>query len=143
MESSNTVQCLCTLLASHCMILLWQRHAPVQSFHRSETGTYVPISLLAHAKTLSPAMPAVHAADILSCGMQRLTTGQWFTSRVSACGLFATAYVKASATVRQQLRSAIVPVLMASAPMSQKQSWDHQRLLLAGVMCKGVGQQGE
>lgn len=26
--------------------------------------------------------------------IQRLTTGDWFTSRVSACGLFATAYTR-------------------------------------------------
>ena len=62
----------------------------------------------------------MHAAEILSCGMQRLTTGQWFTSRVSACGLFATAYVKASATVRQQLRSAFISIIMTSKSTSYK-----------------------
>ena len=37
-------------------------------------------------------------------GLQRLASGEWFTSRVSACGLFATAYARASPAHKTELR---------------------------------------
>ncbi len=35
---------------------------------------------------------------------KRLTAGEWFTSRASACGLYAPAYPLCSPTVQEELR---------------------------------------
>ena len=36
--------------------------------------------------------------------IKRLSTGDWFTSRTSACGLFAVAYPRVAAPVKTELR---------------------------------------
>ena len=52
--------------------------------------------------------------------MQRLAGGQWFTSRVSACGLFATAYGKATPSMRGQLRTMFRALSSDDTPMVRR-----------------------
>ena len=52
--------------------------------------------------------------------MQRLAGGQWFTSRVSACGLFATAYTKSTPSMRAQLRALFRTLSSDDTPMVRR-----------------------
>lgn len=58
-------------------------------------------SLRALAQQHSPADLEHHFVPLV----QRLATGDWFTSRTSACGLFSVAYPRVSANIKQDLRS--------------------------------------
>ena len=51
---------------------------------------------------------------------QRLATGDWFTSRVSACGLLATAYRRAPSTLRAELRSLYRDLTHDDTPMVRR-----------------------
>lgn len=60
------------------------------------------------------------SAEHHSGHVQRLAGGQWFTSRVSACGLFATAYGKATPAMRVQLRSLFRTLSTDDTPMVRR-----------------------
>ena len=51
---------------------------------------------------------------------QRLATGDWFTSRVSACGLLATAYRRGPGTLRAELRSLYRDLTHDDTPMVRR-----------------------
>jgi hypothetical protein len=42
--------------------------------------------------------------------VKRLATGDWFTSRTSACGLFAVSYARASPAVKGKLHHETAPL---------------------------------
>uniref|UniRef100_A0A0N4Z163 Protein phosphatase 2A regulatory subunit A n=1 Tax=Parastrongyloides trichosuri TaxID=131310 RepID=A0A0N4Z163_PARTI len=50
----------------------------------------------------------------------RLATGEWFTSRTSACGLFSVAYVRASPAVKTELRGAFKNLCADDTPMVRR-----------------------
>ena len=52
--------------------------------------------------------------------LQRLATGEWFTSRVSAAGLFATAYAKATPALRAELRALFGALCHDDTPMVRR-----------------------
>ena len=53
--------------------------------------------------------------------LKRLSGGDWFTSRVSSCGLFATAYAKvADGAVRQQLITSFKQLCHDETPMVRR-----------------------
>lgn len=52
--------------------------------------------------------------------MQRLAQGEWFTSRVSACGLFAVAYPRCSAAQRSELRQLYGQLCHDETPMVRR-----------------------
>lgn len=52
--------------------------------------------------------------------LQRLATGEWFTSRVSAAGLFATAYPKVTPALRQELRTLFTNLCKDETPMVRR-----------------------
>jgi len=51
---------------------------------------------------------------------QRLATGDWFTSRVSACGLLATAYRRAPTALRTELRNLYRDLTHDETPMVRR-----------------------
>lgn len=51
---------------------------------------------------------------------QRLAQGEWFTSRVSACGLFAVAYPRATPAQRTELRSLFATLCHDETPMVRR-----------------------
>ena len=51
---------------------------------------------------------------------QRLATGDWFTSRVSACGLLATAYRRAPTALRAELRNLYRDLTHDDTPMVRR-----------------------
>lgn len=64
----------------------------------------------------------VQAAAEAACAalVQRLATGEWFTSRVSACGLFASAYRRAGQQQRADLRAMYRELCSDDTPMVRR-----------------------
>jgi hypothetical protein len=56
----------------------------------------------------------------LSALPQRLATGEWFTSRVSATGLFATAYPRSSPGLKAELRQLYSQLCRDETPMVRR-----------------------
>jgi serine/threonine-protein phosphatase 2A regulatory subunit A len=52
--------------------------------------------------------------------LQRLAAGEWFTARISACGLFAGGYPKASAQLKQELRALYGQLCHDETPMVRR-----------------------
>ena len=52
--------------------------------------------------------------------VKRLSTGEWFTSRTSACGLFAVAYKACTNTVKQELRQSFRTLCGDDTPMVRR-----------------------
>lgn len=52
--------------------------------------------------------------------LQRLCTGDWFTSRTSACGLFAVCYPRVSAAVKEELRNSFRALCQDETPMVRR-----------------------
>jgi hypothetical protein len=51
---------------------------------------------------------------------QRLAAGEWFTSRVSACGLFTVAYPRVPAATRSELRGLFTQLARDETPMVRR-----------------------
>lgn len=52
--------------------------------------------------------------------IRRLASGEWFTSRTSACGLFAVAYASATETTKQELRKSFHNLCTDDTPMVRR-----------------------
>lgn len=52
--------------------------------------------------------------------IKRLSSGEWFTSRTSACGLFSVVYAQSSNSVRGELRQAFVQLCNDETPMVRR-----------------------
>ena len=52
--------------------------------------------------------------------VRRMATGDWYTTRSSACGLFATIYAKVQPTVRQELRTLYSQLCYDDTPMVRR-----------------------
>ncbi len=52
--------------------------------------------------------------------IRRLASGEWFTSRTSACGLFAVAYPSASESTKQELRKSFHNLCSDDTPMVRR-----------------------
>lgn len=69
----------------------------------------------------------------LCCALQRLAQGEWFTSRVSSCGLFTVAYERASPPTKAELRQLYGQLCHDETPMVRRAA--AQRLgAFAGVV---------
>lgn len=53
-------------------------------------------------------------------GVQRLAAGEWFTARVSSCGLFHVAYPSASETLKTELRTIYGQLCQDDMPMVRR-----------------------
>ena len=68
--------------------------------------------------------------------MQRLATGEWFTSRISACGLFAGAYARTTGSQRADLRQLYGLLCRDETPMvSPSCCWTRLILYLGICVC--------
>lgn len=54
------------------------------------------------------------------CNVQRLAAGEWFTARVSSCGLFHIAYPSASETLKTELRTVYSQLCQDDMPMVRR-----------------------
>lgn len=52
--------------------------------------------------------------------LKRLASGDWFTSRTSACGLFSVAYAKVSSAVKAELRATFRMLCQDDTPMVRR-----------------------
>lgn len=67
-------------------------------------------------------MSAEHIEQYFEPLIRRLATGDWFTSRTSACGLFAVAYNRGTAHVKQEMRSMYPSLCGDETPMVRRAS---------------------
>jgi len=65
--------------------------------------------------------------------VKRLSQGDWFTSHISACGLFATAYKHSTAAQRTELRALYVGMCKNEMPMVRAAAFQHMGTF-AGVV---------
>lgn len=56
----------------------------------------------------------------LNLHLQRLAAGEWFTARVSSCGLFHIAYPSASETLKTELRTIYSQLCQDDMPMVRR-----------------------
>lgn len=73
-------------------------------------------SLRAVAQQHSPADLETHFVPLV----QRLTAGDWFTTRTSACGLFSVCYPRVSAQIKAELRSHFRALCQDDTPMVRR-----------------------
>ena len=73
--------------------------------------------------------------------MQRLATGEWFTSRVSACGALAAAYPRAPAALRPELRALFAQLCRDETPMVRRAAAQHLAKVAAMVEPEAVSQE--
>ena len=52
--------------------------------------------------------------------LKRLSDGEWFTSRTSACGLYAVAYKRISVALREELRKMFTKLAKDDTPMVRR-----------------------
>ncbi|CAG5091083.1 Oidioi.mRNA.OKI2018_I69.PAR.g12848.t1.cds [Oikopleura dioica] len=65
-------------------------------------------------------MSAEHIEQYFEPLIRRLATGDWFTSRTSACGLFAVAYNRGTGHVKQEMRSLYPSLCGDETPMVRR-----------------------
>lgn len=66
------------------------------------------------------AVACLSAAAAAAAPLQRLAQGEWFTSRVSACGLFAVAYPRAALAQQTELRQLYAQLCHDETPMVRR-----------------------
>lgn len=52
--------------------------------------------------------------------MKRLTTADWFTGRISACGLYAVGYSKCTPEQQSELRNSFSQLIQDDTPMVKR-----------------------
>ena len=90
--------------------------------------TAVREKAVASARAVGEAMRAEDAHEHYVPAVLRLAGGDWFTARVSACGILATAYGKCDATrddLRRDLRSAFAKLCDDDTPMVRRAAAQH------------------
>jgi serine/threonine-protein phosphatase 2A regulatory subunit A len=105
----------------HAHVLL----APLENLATVEE-TVVRDKAVAAACAVGEAMTSEGATTHYVPCVQRLANGDWFTARVSACGMFAVAYRKvADAGVRSDLRKTYAQLCADETPMTRRAAAQH------------------
>jgi len=69
---------------------------------------------------IAESIPADKFKDHFVLLIKKLVAGDWFTSRTSACGLFATAYPRVSDDVKKELRGLFIQLCKDNTPMVRR-----------------------
>ena len=77
--------------------------APLEGLAQVEE-TVVRDKAVESLRAIAHALPAGNVETHFVPLIQRLSSGEWFTSRTSACGLFVAAYPAVSPNVKSELR---------------------------------------
>jgi len=115
-------------------------------------GTSHAISLLAPLETLATVeetvvrkkaveslnkvccqLSAEHLLDHFVPLVRRLASGDWFTSRISACGLFAVSYATVPAPTQDELRSSFAQLCRDDTPMVRRAASAHLPMLASAA----------
>lgn len=89
------------------------------------------------SRLVSHPLPPLHVCLVLHVcrrvSAQRLGAGEWFTARVSACGLFHIVYPSASEAVRTELRTLYGQLSHDDMPMVRRSAAQHMGKFAATV----------
>ena len=78
--------------------------APLETLAAVEETVVRDKAIESAGKVVSAGMPQAHIEEYYMPMLKRLSTGDWFTSRTSSCGLYPPAYPLCSAKVQEELR---------------------------------------
>jgi len=70
-----------------------------------------------------PALPKAEVASKIVAAIRKLANGDWFTTRVSACGLFSVTYPAVSDQIQAELRSMFCNLCNDDTPMVRKAAY--------------------
>ena len=117
------------LLCSSCHYCTLSFSLLMSILQRKQTATFRSLLTLCAASSvrmLSTGNVRPHALPADKCSiMQRLRQAEWFTARVSVCGLFAAAYPKASSEQQEQLRTLFKELSRDETPMVRRAAATH------------------
>ena len=77
------------------------------------------------ASKIAARLPAKHLEEFYIPMVRRLSAGDWFTSRTSACGLFAAAYPLVNAPHQEELRKLYKTLCADDTPMVRRAATTH------------------
>jgi serine/threonine-protein phosphatase 2A regulatory subunit A len=69
---------------------------------------------------------------------KRLSTGDWFTSRTSACSLFAPVYPKSNAIIQEELRKLFAQLCKDDTPMVRRAAAANFPVRVGACVCVHV-----
>ncbi len=81
---------------------------------------FMDVNMPSHTCSMVRARPVYNFAPSWLDIAQRLATGEWFTSRVSATGLFATAYPRCAVGLKAELRQLYSQLCRDETPMVRR-----------------------
>ena len=82
--------------------------APLEGLAQVEE-TVVRDKAVDSLRTVAKSLPTANVEGHFVPLIQRLSSGEWFTSRTSACGLFVAAYPTVNPNTKSELRQYVVP----------------------------------
>jgi serine/threonine-protein phosphatase 2A regulatory subunit A len=92
---------------------------PFMEFLASQDETVIRDAAVVSLCRLADYDKAVAQSYLFPC-LKRMTSSEWFTPRVAACGLFPTVYKQASDSQRAELRKMYVDLFNEEAPMVKR-----------------------
>lgn len=98
---------------------------PLESLAASVEETTVREKAVESLNKVAEAIPAETFRDTFVLLVKRLSSGDWFTSKTSACGLFAVAYRRSSEEHRKELRSLFFALCRDETPMVRRAAATH------------------
>eukprot|EP01117_Protostelium_nocturnum_P012157 TRINITY_DN4460_c0_g1_i2.p1 TRINITY_DN4460_c0_g1~~TRINITY_DN4460_c0_g1_i2.p1 ORF type:complete len:741 (-),score=293.39 TRINITY_DN4460_c0_g1_i2:57-2279(-) len=93
---------------------------PLESLAAIVEETTVREKAVESLNKVAEAIPNESFKDTFVQLVKRLSSGDWFTSRTSACGLYAVAYRKSSEDTRKELRSSFLQLCKDETPMVRR-----------------------
>lgn len=102
----------------HAVILL-----PILEKLAAEEELVVRDTAVQSLAKLTPLLPKAEVAAKIVPAIRRLANGDWFTTRVSACGLFAAAYPHVTDQLQTELRSMFCNLCNDDTPMVRKAAY--------------------
>ena len=78
-------------------------------------------------------LSAEHLLDYFVPLVRRLAGGDWFTSRISACGLFAHCYGRAPSSTQEEMRASFAQLCRDDTPMVRRAAYAHLSLLASAA----------
>jgi len=98
---------------------------PLESLAASVEETTVRDKAVESLNKVAESIPVESFRDTFVLLVKRLSSGDWFTSKTSACGLFATAYRRSAEEHRKELRGLFFQLCKDETPMVRRAAATH------------------
>jgi len=98
---------------------------PLESLAASVEETTVREKAVDSLNKIAEVIPAENIRDTFVLLLKRLASGDWFTSKTSACGLFAVAYRRSADEHKKELRTLFYTLCKDETPMVRRAAATH------------------